>query len=461
MKIKLIQPSVGKIKDEKYVRTWQMEPLGIATIAGLTPDDHDIDFVDDRFDEINYDDGADLVGITVETYTAQRAYKIAEGFRERGIPVVMGGIHASLATDEVKDNCDAIVVGGAEFTWAKVLEDAEKGKLESFYREPRPGKGDELLAVSPRREIFDGKPYLPLKMIETGRGCPFVCDFCAIAGSYEQSYVSKSIDDIVQAVDEVDGRFVYFSDDNFVSRFGRTKDLCDALAPLGKSWFSHGSINMADDTELLRKLEKSGCMNILIGFESLNPETLKDMGKSWNIQKRGYSEALGKLRDHGITVYGTFVFGYDNDTIDDFERTLEFAIEQKLALAAFNHLVPFPKTPLYERFKKDGRLKEDKWWLREGYRFGQVAFEPKNMTAEELTEGCYDLRKKFYSVTSTAKRMWEFSANSKTFTQAVVGTYSNLASNFGVQQRQAWPIGSVVTREELDHGELWNPWEKN
>ncbi len=439
MKITFLLPSVGKIKGMKYVKSWQMQPLSIATLAGLTPDEHEIEFIDDRFDKILYDKDTDLVAMSVETYTAQRAYTISREFRNRNIPVVMGGIHAVLASDEVMRHSDSVVIGDAESVWGKVLEDIENNNTQKTYISKE--RNGRLPHVKARRDLYEGKPYIGLDMVETGRGCVFTCDFCAIAGSFEGSYRSKSIDDIISDVSSIKGKNLYFVDDNFVSKFGRTKELCRQLIPLEKRWFSHGSINMANDSELLNLLEKSGCANILIGFETLNPKILEAMGKSWNTSKRDYNESISKLRDHGITVYGTFVFGYDEDTQDDFKRTLDFAIEQKLALAAFNHLVPFPGTPLYSRLKKEGRLFEDEWWLREGYKFGEVVFQPKNMSAETLAEKCFECRNQFYNYSSTFKRMFDLKANFKSPYQGIVYLAANLISKKGITQRQYWPIG--------------------
>lgn len=446
MKIHLIQPSIGKKDGKGYVKSWQMQPLPIATLAGLTPKEHEVTFTDDRFETINYEIEADLIAMPVETYTAQRSYKIARKFRERNMPVVMGGIHAMLEPQEVAQHCDVVCISGAENVWEGILDHFSNGNnkngLVAKVFSQQSGKRERLSHVEPRRDLFEGKPYLPLEIVETGRGCPFTCDFCAVYGAYNQSYRSKSIEDIVSDVESLNRKNVYFADDNFVSDFRRTKELCRALEPLNIHWFSHGSINMANDEDLLKSLERSGCTNILIGFESLNPESLKAMGKSWNIAKRSYSDAVKKLRDNGLTIYATFALGYDTDTKDDFQRTVDFAIEQKFALAAFNHLIPYPNTPLYKRLNQEGRLFEDKWWLREGYKFGEVVFQPKNMSAEELAEGCFDCRKQFYSYSSIARRMLDFKANAKNPYTALVASMANLTSRKGIVQRQYWEIGS-------------------
>ncbi len=441
MKLTLINPSMGRIKGRKYIKTWSMEPINLGVIAALTPKDIDIHFQDERFEGITYED-SDLVGISVETYTARRAYDIADKFRAKGIPVILGGIHTTLIPDEAKEHADSVVIGDAEPVWEMIIEDVKNNRSEKIYYSSMDAK--TLIHVEPDRTIFGGRKYLPLGIVESGRGCKFGCDFCAVSGAYKGLYRSKNIEDIVGAVKNTDKRIIYFADDNFVADFKRTKELCKALTPLGINWSSHGSINMADDSELLKKLNESGCMNMLIGFESLKTGNLKSMGKSWTIANRNYSEAIRKLRDNGITIYATFVFGYNEDIKDDFKRTLDFAIEQKFLFAAFNHLVPYPGTPLYQRLKSEGRLLEEKWWLSSGYTFGDVAFKPKNMTSEELAEGCYDCRKQFYSYGSVFKRMIDRKANFKNLYNGTVGLVANLMSRSGIEERQWWPVGEIV-----------------
>jgi len=440
MKITLIQPSIGKHEIETYPRSWSMYPLNLAVIAGLTPRENATRFYDDRFENIPYEESTDLVAMPVETYTAKRTYDIADNFRKRGIPVVLGGMHATLMPEEAKQHAEAIVIGDAEVVWKSILDDSKAKSLKDIYRGNPNGKTLETVAIN--RQIFEGRKYLPLSLIETGRGCYFDCDFCAVTVAHQKTYRTKPIDEIVREIESVQSRNIYFVDDNFVSDFRRTKDLCDAITPLRIRWISQGSVNMADDPKLLSSLEKSGCFNMLIGFESLNPESLNAMGKSWASSKRKYSESIERIRDHGITVYATFVFGYDTDTKDDFKRTLDFAIDQKFAITAFNHLVPFPGTPLYKRLESQGRLLYDNWWLREGGKFGEVVFKPKNMSPEELSENCFNCRESFYGYSSIAKRLLDFKANSRNLTSASYLTWVNLFSRHEAKKRQGWPIGS-------------------
>lgn len=437
MRITLIQPSMGKIPNEKYARSWSMYPLNLAVIAGLTPKDTEINFIDDRFDKINYD-SSDLVAIPVETYTAKRAYSIADNFRSKNIPVVLGGMHTTLLPEETSLHSDSIVIGDCENVWVNLLNDLKNNSLKPRYSSKLTGN---LPYIQSNRKIFDMNNYLPVELIETGRGCPFSCDFCAISATYNGSYRVKSVDEIINEVGSVERKNIYFVDDNFVSDFSRTKKLCEALTPLGIRWISQGSINMAQDSHLLTDLQKSGCLNMLIGFESLNPKALELMGKSWASSKKNYTESIKKIRDNGLTIYATFVFGYDTDTKDDFKRTLDFAIEQKFAITAFNHLVPFPGTKVYKRLEKEKRLLFNNWWLRDNGKFGEVVFKPKNMSPEELAEGCFNCREEFYKFSSIAKRLFDFKANSRNFTNFGYLSWINLFSRYEAKKRQGWPIG--------------------
>lgn len=439
MNITLIQPSVGKHKHETYPKSWNMYPLNLAVIAGLTSKENEVSFYDDRFESMPYEKQTDLVALPVETYTAKRAYFIADRFRERGIPVILGGIHPTLIPEEAKRHADSVVIGDAEPVWGNLLKDLKNNSLKAFYHISPDSKFLDNVSID--REIFNGKKYLPISLIETGRGCFFNCDFCAVTAAHKRTYRTKEIGQIIKEIEQASSRNVYFVDDNFVSNFERTKELCEAITPLRIKWTSQGSVNMADDPKLLSALEKSGCFNMLVGFESLNPEALKVMGKSWASSKRDYSESIKRIRDHGITMYSTFVFGYDTDTKDDFKRTLDFAIEQKFAITAFNHLVPFPGTPLYNRLNEQGRLLYDNWWLRENGKFGEVVFRPKNMSPEELSNGCFECRRSFYKYGSIAKRLLDFKANSKSPLNAAYMAWVNLFSRDEARKRQGWPIG--------------------
>ena len=321
--------------------------------------------------------------------------------------------------------------------WAQVLADVRAGQLKRRYR----GGMEGHLPVVPRRSLFAGRRYLPLSLIETGRGCRFACEFCSVSPFYGRTAQGRPVAEVVEEIERVGKKAFFFVDDNIVADLDRAKQLFAALVPSGIRWFSQGSLTMADDPVLLKLMKASGCQGVLIGFESLSAPTLAAMGKSWNQAQRSYAEAIGRIRDAGIPIYATFVFGYDTDDVDAFARTVDFAIAQRFYMAAFNHLVPFPGTPLYRRLRAAGRLRNDPWWLDPAYRFGDVAFEPRNMSAEELARRCYAARQAFYRIGSVAERARDLRSNCRDLRS--VGTYLwlNLFSGRQMRKRQGLPLG--------------------
>ncbi|MCU0751496.1 MAG: B12-binding domain-containing radical SAM protein [Akkermansiaceae bacterium] len=404
MRLTIIHPCIGRREgDRSYVRTWQMEPLPAATLAGLTPRDIDIRFYDDRLEEIPYDEPADLVAISVETYTARRAYQIASSYRARGVPVVMGGFHPSLCPDEVAGHAEAVVVGEAEETWPLLLDDFRHGRLRKFYRS---GGRPSLETMRPDRSIFRNKRYLKVGLVEAGRGCHFKCDFCAVQTVFNSTQTRRPVDLILSELMEIkDSRkLIFFVDDNITSNLAQAKEFLHALIPLKLRWVSQSSINAAHDDEFLDLMVRSGCQGVLIGFESLNPENLAAMNKTFNLSRGGFEKALANLRHHRIRVYGTFVFGYDGDTEDSFAPAVEFALDHGFYIAAFNHLTPFPGTPLYARLRAEGRLLYDSWWLDENYSYNRIPFRPLGIEAGDLRRHCIEARRKFYSWPSILRR---------------------------------------------------------
>src|SRR3990172_3803046 len=249
MRLTLIHPSIGRRKDQPYIRMWQMEPLPPAAIAGLTPRDVDIKFYDDRMERVPFDERTDLVAISVETYTAKRAYQIASEYRKRNIPVVMGGFHATLCPEEVSQYADAVVIGEAETLWDQVLQDAERNTLQTYYRaESRPS----LANMRPDRSIYTGKNYLPIGLVEAGRGCHFVCDFCAVQTIFNHTQTRRPADDIFSELEKMrDKPLIFFVDDNITSNMDQAKAFFRELAKLKIRWVSQASINAAHDEEFL------------------------------------------------------------------------------------------------------------------------------------------------------------------------------------------------------------------
>ncbi|MDX8412382.1 MAG: radical SAM protein [Mariprofundaceae bacterium] len=402
MKLTFIHPAIGHRQGESYIRSWQMEPLPIATLAGLTPADVKLRFYDDRMEGIPFDEPTDAVVIPVETYTARRAYQIASDYRRRGVPVVMGGFHATLMPDEVASHAEAVVSGEAEAIWAEVVDDLRYGTLKKHYH----GEQCDLSAIRVDRSLFRGKRYLPIGLVETGRGCRFPCEFCAIQSFFGRTYRARPIDAVVQELHGLkqSKRLFFFVDDNFAGDIATARHLLPEIAKLNIRWITQMSINAAHDESFLQALAKGGCKGVLIGFESLDEANLKQMNKRFNSMRGGYEVALAKLRKYGILVYGTFVFGYENDRPDSFDKAVDFASEQGMYIAAFNHLTPFPGTPLYERLKQEQRLRFDAWWLNPEYRYNELPFTPKELTPGEVTQGCINARRRFYSWPNILRR---------------------------------------------------------
>ena len=437
-RLTIIHPCIGRKRGQRYIRTWQMECLPAATLAGMTPKEWDIRFYDDRMEAIPFDEPTDLVAISVETYTARRAYQIASEYRRRGIPVVMGGFHATLCTQEVQRYAEAVVVGEAEAVWQDVLRDFRAGRLRRLY------KGDgrpNLAGVRPDRSIFAGKRYLPIGLVEAGRGCHFKCDFCAIQAYFGSTQKRRPIEEILAEVQVVarQRKIVFFVDDNITSNMAEAKAFFRALAPLRIKWVSQASINAAHDEEFLQLIKASGCQALLIGFESLDPENLKDMNKAFNTMGGGFEVALANLRRHKIRLYPTFIFGYDHDTAASFQATVDFAKRHRFYIAAFNHLTPFPGTPLYKRLQQEGKLRYEAWWLDPAYRYNTLPFRPRGMAPEDVQAGCVQARASFYSWPSILRR-WIDPVN-RQLGMAFGFLMINRMFRAEVRQRDGYPLG--------------------
>jgi len=440
MRLTLVHPCVGRRRGQPYIRTWQMEPLAPATLAGLTPRDRDttIRFYDDRTEAIPFDEPTDLVALSVETYTAKRAYQIASEYRRRGVPVVMGGFHPTLVPDESSEFAESIIIGEAEGLWPTVIEDFRAGRLQRVYRQSR---RPPLSGLRPDRSIFEGKRYLPVGLVEAGRGCHFRCEFCAVQSYFANTQTRRPTEEIIDEIKRIKRPLLFFVDDNITSNMDQAKEFFRALIPLKVKWVSQASINAAHDEEFLRLIKASGCQGLLIGFESLNLENLKRMRKSFNTMRGGYERALENLRRHEIPLYVTFILGYDEDHGDTLKETLAFAERHRFYIVAFNHLTPFPGTPLYDRLAREGRLLYDKWWLDPGYRYGMVPFAPKGMTAEDVKQRCIEARQQFYSLRSILRRSANFSVNSRNLFMWSHFFSINLLFRSEVLQRKDFPLG--------------------
>ena len=404
MQVTFIKPTLGRLDDgERFVDEARMEPLSLGILAGLTPSGVDCRLLDDRIDEVDYDEPTDLVAINVETFTARRAYEIAAEYRARRVPVVMGGMHATLVPDEVAEHADAVYTGDGEALWHQVVADARAGRLRPRYDGalgvPQPG-------VMPRRDLYAGKGYLPLSLIQFGRGCRHYCEFCAVGEYFDHRQCTRPVDEVVAEIAAQPRRELFFVDDNFVANPEAAKELLRALIPLKIRWVSQASLDHTRDPELMRLFVESGCLGNVIGFESLDVENLKQMQKTANLAMLdGYAEAVATLRDHHLQTWAAFALGYDHETVESILATCEWGISNHFAFAAFNVLMPYPATPLYKRLEAEGRLLYDgRWWLHPDFRFNHAAFRPARMTPDELTDAAWACRRRWSSHASIIRR---------------------------------------------------------
>ena len=424
-----------------------MEPLPAAAIAGLTPPDIEIRFYDDRMEVIPYDEPTDAVALSVETYTALRAYQIASEYRRRGVPVILGGFHVTLCPEECQNYAEAIVIGEAEGIWSEVIDDLRHGTLRQRYQADSQPSLDKVCVD---RSIFAGKRYLPIGLVETGRGCRFPCEFCAIQSFFKRTHRSRPVDAVVQELQALrkHAKLFFFVDDNFAGSLAAAKVLAAEISRVKIRWVTQMSINAAHDEELLALLARSGCKGTLIGFESLDESNLAAMGKRFNTMQGGYAQALENLKRHHIRVYGTFIFGYDQDTEASFTQALEFALHHKLYIAAFNHITPFPGTPLYDRLQEERRLRYDNWWIDPRYRYNDLPFVPERLTPQQVTAGCVDARRRFYSFRNMVRRGFDATNRSDAFMFRNFFPI-NLMHRSEVSQRNGYPLGDESWQGEL------------
>ncbi len=396
----------GLLGNDFYFR---MPYLGLLKVASLTPPEWEVIIIDEKVETLDFELNADLVGITTMTPVARRGYQIADRFRSRGVKVVMGGMHASKLPEEALQHCDSVLIGEAEDLWPTLLSDVQQGQLKQVYRHL-----DGYPALDNRPAVdwehYRGKGYLPVHFIETTRGCPFNCEFCSVTSSFGGKFRNRSIDDIEQEIRNIKpfpGRFtwqnlVFFNDDNIMSSKRHARELLSRIIPYRLDWLGQTSVDMAQDDEILSLCKKSGCMGLLVGFESLSAETLKSINKGVN-KPQQYIDVVKRMHDHGIGVKGSFIFGFDSDDEGVFERTVEFAVKAKIDVVYYSILTPYPGTTLYEQMSREGRIIDQDW---NNYNTHCVVFKPKQMSPERLLDGYWWALNQSFSYKSILRRMW-------------------------------------------------------
>lgn len=444
-----------------------LKPLIFALIEKLTPPEHEITFYDERIENLPENIDADIIAMSVETFAAKHAYELADRFKKPDNLIVMGGFHPTALEEEALEHADIILKGDAEDTWEELIKDLSVGGFDG------PERGDFKLNkriynscnkttmsyVNPNSKCFEGKKYLPLAMVQASRGCKFNCDFCSIKSLYPGAVRQKDIEDIVKEIKESKEKLLFFIDDNLFLNEDSAKKLFAAIKPLKKKWACQISLEIAFRDELLDLMYESGCFMVLIGFESLNENNLEIMNKSANLKimrnGEGKSEgdetdkdvkvqsnvshieaAIKNIYKHRIMIYGMFVLGYDFDTAKSIDDTYEFAVRNNLCIANFNPLMILPGTPLFDRMQKEGRLRFDKWWLDENYRYGDAMYIPKAMSIEELKDGCRNARYNFNTYKTIFKRLIKEKVNHKSLLNIIVFLAINLISRSEIHRKQ-------------------------
>lgn len=384
-------------------RRLHLPGLTLPMLAAVTPPHVQLRLLSETVEDIPYDEPWDLVGLTGMGSGIVRAWQIGDEFRRRGVPVVQGGIAASLAKPEwCLEHADALVLGEAEETWPTVIADFEGGRLQPIYRMPRRPPIDQL--PEPRYDLMSAKKLGRWRPVQATRGCPFTCTYCSITAFFEQGYRKRPVDQVVRdvrAAKRHGSRFIALIDDNIGVDFDYAAELWEALIPEKIVWMSQCSLHIAEKPDMLTLAAKSGCRLLSFGIESTNPESLKAVDKEWNRPER-YKEAVETIRRHGIDVSTEMIIGLDQDDSRVFADTFAFIMDNRISVPRVHILTPIPGTAQYDELEREGRLLSRDF---NRYSGGQVVFKPKKIAPEELQAGYWDLYERLFTPRAIAKRV--------------------------------------------------------
>lgn len=406
MKLALISPKgpLYRARGGIFKKSLRYQPLTLTTLAALVPPELDvrISLHDEGIEPIPASVDADLIGMTVITGTANRAYELAARFRAEGKTVVLGGPHVTLMPQEAAQHADAICVGYAEDSWPQLLRDYSHGALQPLYRQAPEFSLVRPDMPFPRRELFDTGQFLTQAVFEATRSCTHDCEFCVAPAAWGRHQYQKPVQWVIDDIRQFGQKKLIFVDLNLISDREYARELFSALIPLKVQWFGLSTVLLAHDPELMELMARSGCKGLLLGLETVTPESLRDARKRFN-GSVSFKQVIGDLHQLGIAVQGCFVFGLDHDTTEVFDATVEFAIDAGVDLPRFAVLTPFPGTPLYTRMEQEGRILTRDWDLYDGQ---HVVFQPRAMTVQELARGHERAWKAVYRWSSIARRLW-------------------------------------------------------
>jgi radical SAM superfamily enzyme YgiQ (UPF0313 family) len=406
MKIALISPKgpLYRARGGIFKKSLRYQPLTLTTLAALIPAELNaqVAVYDEGIEPISDSIDADLVGLTVITGTAKRSYELATRFRAEGKTVVLGGPHVTLLPQEAAQYADAICVGYAEDSWPALLRDFSLGALKPAYHQAEDFSLDRPDMPYARRELFDSGNFLTQAVFEATRSCVHDCEFCVAPAAWGRKQYQKPVDWVINDIKQFGQKKLIFVDLNLISDKEYARELFTRLVPLNVEWFGLSTVLLAHDPELMELVARSGCKGLLLGLETVTPESLRDAKKRFN-GSVGFKKVIGDLHHLGVSVQGCFVFGLDHDTPEVFDATVEFALDAGVDLPRFAVLTPFPGTPLHTRLESEGRILTKDWELYDGQ---HVVFQPRAMSVQELAEGHERAWKKVYRWSSIARRLW-------------------------------------------------------
>ena len=376
--------------------------LPLRIIAGLTPPEHEITIAEEIIESIDLDVDCDLVGISCATANIKRGYQLADEFRKRGKTVIMGGIHPTMLPQEALQHCDSVCIGEVEDVWKNILEDFIDGRLKKKYSSPFPSL-DRYIEV-PQLDMEKGKRGSGFAAIESTRGCPYTCNFCTVPVQFGRKLRHRPVEFVVKDIIKSGKKRVFFLDDNVIGNPSYARELMSAMIPLNIEWAGQSSLKVLHkNPELITLARKSGCKGLFFGLESVT-KAMGSLPKAIK-SKEENAELLKKIRDAGIHVHTTVIFGFDDDKEDVFDETLEFLLKTKVSSAGFAALIPFPGTPLHEELDKAGRILT-KDWNEYNDHWGTTVYQPKNFTPEQLYYETTRVKTEFTRFSNVMSRAW-------------------------------------------------------
>ena len=375
-------------------------PLSLLTLVALTPAEHEVWIEDENIQRLNVFDAPDLVGITVNVDTSERAFEISRHYANRGVKVVFGGIHASANPDLMLRHCDSVVVGEAEEIWESLLDDFARNRLKPLYRNDKVTDLSRVPLLD--RNVVDRKKYLYHNVMVTSRGCPFKCDFCYNSGKHvTNTFRNRPLDNVVKEMESLGTKQILFIDDNFIGNIEWTKRFVETLKGENYSWHAAVSANILHREDLIRDFAQSGCKSLFIGFESIEENSISSVGKRQN-RVGEYEKLISLLHRYGIMVNASMVFGFDSDKPSIFGETLDWLVANKVETMTAHILTPYPGTVLYNRLISENRIIN---FDTTRYNTSNVVFRPALMSVVELYDGYLRIYKDFYSFKNIFKRI--------------------------------------------------------